>query len=157
MIQRIQSVFLGIISIVMTLFLFLPIWKKADPQSGELVTVNALGMFHTKGETVIREESAIYIFILAFVAVVISVISILSYKNRPRQILLNLINSLLIAIATVAAALLISDAEKTFLPSEKGSFQIGLFLPIIALVCNMLANRFIRKDENLVRSADRIR
>jgi hypothetical protein len=114
-------------------------------------------MFHTKGETVIREESAIYIFILAFVAVVISVLSILSYKNRPRQILLNLINSLLIAIATVAAALLISDAEKILLPSEKGSFQIGLFLPVIALICNMLANRFIRKDENLVRSADRIR
>ena len=33
----------------------------------------------------------------------------------------------------------------------------GLFLPAAALICNMIANRFIRKDERLVRSVDRIR
>jgi len=157
MIQRIQSVFLGLIAILMTLFLFLPIWKKVDTQSGEHLTINALGMLHMKGETVISEKGAIYIFILAFFAVIISVISLLNYRNRSRQILLNLINSLLIAISTVASALLISDAEKILLPGTSGSFQVGLFLPVAALVCNLLANRFIRKDENLVRSSDRIR
>jgi hypothetical protein len=34
---------------------------------------------------------------------------------------------------------------------------MGLYLPIAAMICNILANRFIRRDENLVRSADRMR
>ena len=157
MIQRIQSVFLGLIAILMTLFLFLPIWTKMDKDSGIELLVNSLGMKQMKGETVITEQAAIHIFLSGFCAVVVSVISLLSYRHRSRQILLGLINSLLIAIATVSAALLINSSEQIILPNERGSFQIGLFLPVISLVLNMLANRFIRKDENLVRSADRIR
>ncbi len=157
MIQRIQSVFLGLIAILMTLFLFLPIWTKVDNNSGIELLVNSLGMKEMKGETVISEQGAIYIFLCGFFSVVISVISLLSYRHRPRQILLGLINSLLIAVATVSAALLINNSEKLLLPDQRGSFQIGLFLPVISLILNMLANRFIRKDENLVRSADRIR
>lgn len=157
MIQRIQSVFLGLIAVLMTLFLFLPIWTKMDKDSGIELLVNSLGMKQMKGETIISEQGAMYIFFCGFFAVVVSVISLLSYRHRSRQILLGLINSLLIAIATVSAALLINDAEKVLLPNERGSFQVGLFLPVISLILNMLANRFIRKDENLVRSADRIR
>jgi hypothetical protein len=37
------------------------------------------------------------------------------------------------------------------------NYEIGFFLVIIAMICNILANRFIRRDENLVRSADRMR
>ncbi|GAB4134577.1 MAG: DUF4293 domain-containing protein [Raineya sp.] len=157
MIQRIQSVFLGLIAVLMTLFLFLPIWTKVDKDSGIELLVNSLGMKQMKGEEIISEQGAIYIFFCGFFSVVISVISLLSYRHRPRQILLGLINSLLIAVATVSAALLINDSEKVLLPNERGNFQIGLFLPVISLILNMLANRFIRKDENLVRSADRIR
>ncbi|MDX1904285.1 MAG: DUF4293 domain-containing protein [Thermonemataceae bacterium] len=157
MIQRIQSVFLGTMAILMALFFFLPVWEKQDKQSGEQIIINSLGMIHSKGETIIQEKDAVYIFILAFASVVVSVLSLFSYKNRPRQILLGLVNSLLIAIAIVASALLIADAEKILSPAERGSFKIGMFLPIAALVLNMLANRFIRKDENLVRSADRLR
>jgi len=157
MIQRIQSVFLGLIAILMTFFLFLPIWTKVDKQSGIEILINSLGMKQLKGEELISEKGAIHIFLCGFFAVVISIISLLSYRHRPRQILLGLINSLLIAVAVVSAALLINDAEKILLPNERGSFRIGLFLPVISLILNMLANRFIRKDEKLVRSADRIR
>lgn len=157
MIQRIQSLFLAIISIIMTLFLFLPIWKKIDPASGMEVAVNALGMLHTKGETVILEKGAYHIFILAFLSVIVSIISLFNFRNRPRQMLLGLINSLLISAAIISSVLLINSSEEVLLPNERGSFQVGLFLPIIALLCNMLANRFIRRDEQLVRSADRIR
>ncbi len=157
MIQRIQSVFLAAIAFVMTFFLFLPIWTKKDPESGIELIINAGGLKKLKGEEVLEEKATIYIFILAFVAVILSIISLLSYRHRPRQIFLNLINSLIIASATVASALFINDAEKLLLPEQKGEFQIGLFLPVVALICNMIANRFIRKDENLVRSADRIR
>lgn len=157
MLQRIQSLFLLLIAVLMTFFLFLPIWTKVDKNSGIELLVNSLGMKEMKGETIISEKGAIYIFLCGFFSVVISVISLLSYRHRPRQILLGLINSLLIAIATVSAALLINSSEKLLLPEQRGNFHIGLFLPVISLILNMLANRFIRRDENLVRSADRIR
>ena len=38
--------------------------------------------------------------------------------------------------------------------SEKG---IGMFLPIVAIVFLVLANKAIKKDEDLVKSADRLR
>ena len=38
--------------------------------------------------------------------------------------------------------------------SEKG---IGMFLPILAILLIVLANKAIKKDEDLVKSADRLR
>jgi len=40
------------------------------------------------------------------------------------------------------------------LVSEKG---IGMFLPIISIILLVFANKAIKKDEDLVKSADRIR
>jgi len=38
-----------------------------------------------------------------------------------------------------------------------GKYGFGLYLPGIAVIGNLLANRFIRRDEKLVREADRLR
>jgi hypothetical protein len=38
-----------------------------------------------------------------------------------------------------------------------GDFQMGFYVIAAALFFNSLANRFIRKDDRLVKSADRIR
>jgi ABC-type polysaccharide transport system permease subunit len=43
---------------------------------------------------------------------------------------------------------------ETVLVSEKG---IGMFLPIVAIVLLVLANKAIKKDEDLVKSVDRLR
>jgi hypothetical protein len=43
---------------------------------------------------------------------------------------------------------------ETVLVSEKG---IGMFLPIGAIVLLVLANKYIKKDEDLVKSVDRLR
>ena len=40
------------------------------------------------------------------------------------------------------------------LVSEKG---IGMFLPILAILLLVLANKAIKKDEDLVKSVDRLR
>jgi hypothetical protein len=39
----------------------------------------------------------------------------------------------------------------------RGMFKPGYFLPLGAMIFNSLANRYIKKDEDLVRSVDRIR
>jgi len=39
----------------------------------------------------------------------------------------------------------------------EGQYGLALWLPFIAMVSNLIANRFIRRDEKLVRDSDRIR
>jgi hypothetical protein len=40
---------------------------------------------------------------------------------------------------------------------QQPSYQFGIFLPVISLLLLVLASRAIRKDEALVKSADRLR
>jgi hypothetical protein len=77
------------------------------------------------------------------------------YKNRKLQILLGNINIssiLFIIITTVLYYLRIANMiDGTPLLNYAGIF------PILSLILIVLANSAIRKDEKLVRSADRIR
>ncbi|MFH0867156.1 MAG: DUF4293 family protein [Bacteroidota bacterium] len=43
------------------------------------------------------------------------------------------------------------------IPSAKASWQYGLFLPLITFIALIIANRFIKKDDKLVKSSDRLR
>ena len=48
-------------------------------------------------------------------------------------------------------------ADPMLTSSQKGYYGLGLFVPVVALILNRLATFFIKKDEDLVRSMDRIR
>lgn len=80
--------------------------------------------------------------------------SIFNFKNRKRQILLNtisiIINALLIGLLTYW---LLNLSGGISFP-EKG---IELVFPTLAILCLLIANIFIRKDEKLVKSVDRLR
>lgn len=91
---------------------------------------------------------------LAALCVVLGMISIFSYKNRSRQILLNNISMLINVLLTglLLYWVLILSGGMSF--PEKG---IELVFPLVALFCLLLANSNIRKDTLLVKSADRIR
>jgi len=86
--------------------------------------------------------------------VLIGALSIFSFKNRKRQILLNtfsiIINVLLIG---VLAYWLLNLSGGIHFP-EKG---IEPVFPLIAVICLLIANTYIRRDERLVKSVDRLR
>ncbi|REC80274.1 DUF4293 domain-containing protein [Chryseobacterium elymi] len=86
--------------------------------------------------------------------VLIGALSIFSFKNRKRQILLNtfsiIINVLLIG---VLAYWLLNLSGGIQIP-EKG---IEPVFPLIAVICLFIANVYIRRDERLVKSVDRLR
>ncbi|MCT2563215.1 DUF4293 domain-containing protein [Chryseobacterium herbae] len=81
-------------------------------------------------------------------------LSIFSFKNRKRQIMLNtfsiIINALLIG---VLAYWLLNLSGGIQIP-EKG---IEPVFPLIAIICLLIANVLIRRDERLVKSVDRLR
>ena len=161
MIQRIQSVFLFIISILMLLLLYSDIWVISKPGSGEIVTMNAFQIQHFEkqdGEKqVIETQNSFYIAILAVLSAGIALFSVFKYKNRMLQLKLGLLNTLLMVAIIGIIIYFVYDMEEMLPDASEGTFGIGIFYPAICLILNWLANRFIRKDEQLVRSSERFR
>lgn len=136
MIQRIQSV-----------YLFLSI-----------VTTGALPFLFSLWTL---ENGDIYFFMSNMIYVVIfglstssSILSILNFKKRKQQFVLNRLNIILnlILLGLFVYRTLNLSGETTV--SENG---IGIYLPILAILLLVLANRAIKKDEDLVKSVDRLR
>jgi glucan phosphoethanolaminetransferase (alkaline phosphatase superfamily) len=157
MIQRIQTLFLALIAIAMISFLFVNIWDKKSISTDEQASFNALKIIYTRSGQVISETTTVWIAIMAILSFIVSVLSILSFRNRIRQMQFGLANSILIGAILGSIVYYSFQGEKLIMDTEKGSFGVGLLIPAIALICNSLANRFIRKDEEMVRSADRMR
>lgn len=118
-----------------------------------LAVLAAVFLFIT-GQDVVISDSIPVLNIGCIILVIIGSLSIFSFKNRKRQILLNtisiIINALLIG---VLAYWLLSLSGGIQFP-EKG---IEPIFPLIAVICLFIANVYIRKDERLVKSVDRLR
>ena len=93
--------------------------------------------------------------ICAVAAATIAFFEIGKFQNRLLQIKLGAFNSLFMAGNIGAAVYFATDLIKT--NQVAGEYGVALFLPIVAMVSNMVANRFIRKDEKLVRDSERLR
>lgn len=161
MIQRIQSVFLLIMALTMLAFLFVPIWVKGDVDTQEYVFLNAFRLSYEDHSgvmpKVLATKNTIYISILAIVSAAVSLFSIFQYKNRLTQMKLGALNSLLVGGVVAASYVAITKGTNLIDPSLPAEFKIGFFLPVVALIFNSLANRFIRRDEKLVRDSERMR
>lgn len=152
--QRIQTVFLAVAIISLVVTIFLPIWvyQDASGQSHQLYALHYTMV--QNGERTTQYFPYALTAILAIAAITLAVISIRSFKNRLLQMKLGALNSLFMA-GTIASAVIFSNQFiKNF---QGGQYGLGLWLPGIAVICNLLANRFIRRDEKLVRDSDRLR
>src|SRR5690606_23951330 len=135
MIQRVQTIYLALAFIVSgILSLVFPLWS-----------VN--GVNFRVG------ESTSYALMFGASAA-LSIISIFSYKKRQTQFVYNRLNMILNFILLGLFVYQSLNLSGETLVSEKG---IGMFLPIVSIILLALANKAIKKDEDLVKSADRIR
>ena len=159
MIQRIQSVFLLIMALSMSVMLFVPIWIKGNPDTEEFVVLNAFNLTHTKGlvQETVAQSSSFYIALLVILSASVSLFSIFLFKKRLLQMKLGALNSLLGMGAVLTSLYFTNKGAELLSPQIAGEYKLGFFVPIIALVFNSLANRFIKRDEKLVQSANRMR
>lgn len=157
MIQRIQSVFLLVVVIAMSLAVLFPSWQKQNSETGEKVVLSAWNLTHTKGETVVNTSTTIVIAALSIASAILALYSIFMFRNRINQIKVVLFNNLLMCGTLVAMFLYVTSGEETFAQPKYGIYGLGFYLPMVAIVCNWLARRYIKKDEDLVRSSDRLR
>lgn len=101
----------------------------------------------------IQAEDVIVLLILFLLSTVLSLSSIFLFKNRKMQMQLGLLNILLNILLLGYLAYSLSNLPGGF-DSEKG---IGLLAPFISIMLLIIANRYIKKDEKLVKSVDRFR
>lgn len=131
MIQRIQTIYLLVATIAMALISFkVPVW--------------------TLNEQLFMAQDDTKMFILTISAFLFPLISIFLYKWRMVQIRLN---RLAIVLGWVISIRLFSVHYYT--GNEMSSYSVVLLL--VYFVSLVLAYKAIKKDEDLVRSVDRIR
>ena len=136
MFQRIQTVYM-LISAIITggLSFVFPLWT--DNQKNEVFFTSSL--IYTS------------LFVLS---TVLAIYSIINFKKRQHQFVLNRLNMIFNFILLGFFVYWSLNLSGEALVSEKG---IGMFLPAISIVLLVLANKAIKKDEDLVKSVDRLR
>tara|TARA_B110000908_G_C10013092_1_gene339453 strand:+ start:148 stop:540 length:393 start_codon:yes stop_codon:yes gene_type:complete len=105
---------------------------------------------------VLQDETTSYLLkehfsdarLFVFLSAALSIFAIFQFKNRIRQQIIASIARLMITIAFFLIA---------FLHREEQVFGLGMILLVVPFVALIVANFFIKKDEKLVKSADRIR
>lgn len=130
MLQRVQSLFFFFAAISL------------------IAIVYTFPVLQTTKEAFLLTEHFPFVRLALFLSAVISVFAIFQFKKRKRQMLLAAIARFMI---TIAFFLLV------FIYRREESFGLGVILLIIPFISLFAANYFIKKDEKLVKSVDRIR
>ncbi len=160
MIQRPQTLLLGLIIILMLISLFLPNWKKTSTDGNQSAVQTSYSLEHTvirdgKPETTPHGRKYLAVMILTVAA--LAGFSISRFKTRLTQMKIGFAISLSLAATLATMMMGIRKGEGLFDLTREGQLQAGFYLLFVALFANIVSNRLIRKDENLVRSMDRIR
>lgn len=141
MIQRIQSLYLLLGAIALTVLLFLdPIWNGAAATS--------IAWFLPA------------VLVVGALAAVVALISIFLYGDRKKQRGLIVVTQGVTVVVLIVLYLGLYLANALFVRTAEGidvSMLITLLLPLLAYVMFFLARRAVSKDIELVRSMDRLR
>jgi hypothetical protein len=156
MIQRIQSIFLLLAAVSGVCAFFIPFWTYTGIGVDFTYSFGTMGVTHVSGNAQLLIVSTLPIIILLGLHVILDFVSLFYYKNRSMQIRINTFNIFitLIVIGTVFLWVPYMIKESVLATEE---WNYGLLFPVISFIFLLLANRFIKKDEKLVKAADRLR
>ena len=148
MIQRKQSLFLFAVAIIAIILFFLPFQKLTSTEGIWQICLMPGCSSDVMGSNIYAP------MILNILVLILSVSTVFLYKNRVLQYkLTNLIA--LFNIFIIGLFFLLSYIKEGVIGTI--SFEFGAFLPIVSAIFAFSAAHFIKKDEQLVRNADRIR
>jgi len=146
MIQRVQSIFLFLASgSCFGLF-------GTDAADSEAKIDNS-PLFNDGSYNVFDDPVLIGVFALAGL---IFLANIFLFRNRPLQMKLSLLAVVLAVVGAGYGAFRYFTDTAVEIASAVTP-DVGLALPILALIFGFLSRNYIQKDEKLVRSADRLR
>ena len=155
MIQRVQTLYLFFIVVISIVLFFVPLIEFVNGDS--VFSLNILGLEFENQENTIS-ISTFPLIVINSLIIVLTSICIIIFKNRNLQIKICKINLFLLSAFLIFTVMYSTQIEEKL--GDKGlntSFGLGIILPIISITLTYLAIRGIKKDQELIRSVDRIR
>lgn len=158
MIQRKQTLFLALAALCVALMFVFAIGTYSLPAQATEVAFGVMGTTVGGQEALFAPKPLVPLGAVAGLAVLMLLATIFFYKDRKRQ--LRFANFCYMVLLALFAAVFMSEHSMQAVIDEKrgsGGVGVGYFLPLVALVFTFLAVRGIKADEELVKSADRLR
>lgn len=150
MIQRIQTIYLLIVSLLLIATMCMPM--------GEFIAADGVSasIFKPLGITLVdgTYQSTWGLFAILFLSTVVAVCTIFLFRNRMLQVRMTIFNILLLVGHYSASIVFI-----VMLKDDLGTFRVSwsLAFPAVSIILNYLAFRAIYRDELMVKAADRLR
>jgi uncharacterized membrane protein len=149
MIQRIQSIYLLVAAVALGLQFILPYAMIPANTPALAAPIFADGVFNPFDNVGIMG--------LTGLGIIDSLLAIFMYKNRATQ-------GRLVGMTLVVSVMLLVLVGFTFYTANKNlpegsivSYGLGLAMPLVSAFLLWMANSAIKKDDNLVKSMDRLR
>lgn len=157
MIQRIQSLYLLIVSALMVTLLFVPFATFTG--SAEEFVITAWGIRSLSLPETEMIMPTIYVAVLIILAALVPLVAIFLYKRRFLQLRLCVVEVVLLAGVQIYIAMFVFKSGRLISGLENGSMRFSIvdIFPIIGIILIYLAFRGIMRDIALIKSLDRIR
>ncbi len=154
--QRIQTIYLILVILLMTAGILLPSAEFFNAEKNITYLLDSRGIIEiTEQDTVNKLASTNPLTFLFGLILFVTTFSIFKFQDRKKQFRLATISTILILIYIIAFIVFIFYAKNKL--NADFSLQYPAVFPVIALILSYLAMRGISKDEKLVRSLDRLR
>lgn len=152
MIQRIQSVYLLVVTILLVVAMCQPAGNFIGADGIAINVFKPLGVTLADGSF----HSTWGLFCILLLSAVIALCTIFLFRNRMLQVRMTIFSSILLIGYYVAFAVFMFVLQNDL---DAMTFQLGwaLCLPVVSIVLNYLAFRAIYRDELMVKAADRLR
>ena len=158
MLQRIQTVYLLLAIALIALSMTLPLAFYSNIIQGQQFNYTVLGFLQPQDDFA-KGFNSLPLFIFAAISILLSLVTVFSFKKRKFQLSLSTFNIVAVLFYIGILAYYFSNVITAGNAGNNVSVSLKypLTFPAIALIFILLAMRSIKKDENLVKSLDRLR
>ncbi len=147
MIQRIQSIFLLLASVSAFALFAIPFGTTPEPVAESEI--------YTDGVYNIQDSRSL--LTLFCIAGALALVSIFMFKNRKTQLIFTRLAMVANIVGFILAIVFYYNNAAEMQGIDQQENYLGFGLPLIFLLFAILAQRAITKDDNLVKSSDRLR
>ena len=156
MIQRLQSVYLLLVTVLMSLFLVMS-YAEISLGDNEVIRFYCFAIQkHLDDEKTELVRRTLPLVVMVLLSGMTSFVNIFLHRKRPLQMRICVLTSVVL-IAQLGLSYFYYSGFKSDYGQDQASFTLSAIFPVVCIILLMMAYRSIRHDETLVQSYNRIR
>ena len=161
MIQRIQTIYFIAIIIICATLCSGSVIKVTETSVTGVNSEHTLNLFYYtlfENGTLVKSELQYILIAIVSIIIALTITIIFSFKDRLKQLKLGKVNYIIMLVLVLAVFAKAMTTIPTFTFAKLFPYSaIGMMLIVFLFYLNWRALRLVKKDEELVKSADRIR